>query len=57
MKLVTAVLVVAALLLPRWGFLKRVPTLRNRGGKAPAPQASTGAANAAAAATTETTGR
>ncbi|MCW2289449.1 putative ABC transport system permease protein [Leucobacter luti] len=35
MKLVTAVLVVAALLLPRWGFLKRVPTLRGRGGRVP----------------------
>lgn len=34
MKLITAVLVVAALLLPRWGFLKRVPTLRGRGGRA-----------------------
>ncbi|QIM17671.1 ABC transporter permease [Leucobacter coleopterorum] len=31
MKLITAVLVVAALLLPRWGFLKRIPTLRGRG--------------------------
>lgn len=28
MKLISAVLVVAALLLPRWGFLKKVPTLR-----------------------------
>lgn len=33
MKLITAVLVVAALLLPRWGFLKRVPSLRGRGGR------------------------
>lgn len=33
MKLITAVLVVAALLLPRWGFLKRIPTLRGRGGR------------------------
>ncbi|WP_437584476.1 ABC transporter permease [Paramicrobacterium sp. CJ85] len=33
MKLVTAVLVVLALLLPRWGFLKRVPSLRGRGGR------------------------
>lgn len=33
MKLITALLVVAALLLPRWGFLKRVPSLRNRGGR------------------------
>ncbi|QIM15474.1 ABC transporter permease [Leucobacter insecticola] len=33
MKLVTAVLVVLALLLPRWGFLKRVPSLKGRGGK------------------------
>jgi putative ABC transport system permease protein len=28
MKLITAVLVMAALLLPRWGFLKRITTLR-----------------------------
>ncbi|SEB36088.1 putative ABC transport system permease protein [Paramicrobacterium humi] len=35
MKLVTAVLVVLALLLPRWGFLKRVPSLRGRGGRVP----------------------
>ncbi|QIK63543.1 ABC transporter permease [Leucobacter viscericola] len=34
MKLITAVLVVAALLLPRWGFLKRIPSLRGRGGRA-----------------------
>lgn len=34
MKLITAVLVIAALLLPRWGFLKKVPSLKNRGGKA-----------------------
>ena len=33
MKLVTAVLVVAALLLPRWGFLKKLPSLRDRGNK------------------------
>ncbi|MGO3148207.1 MAG: ABC transporter permease [Leucobacter sp.] len=33
MKLITAILVVAALLLPRWGFLKRFPSLRNRGGR------------------------
>lgn len=30
MKLVSAVLVILALLLPRWGFLKRVPSLRQR---------------------------
>lgn len=35
MKLITAVLVIAALLLPRWGFLKKVPSLRGRGGKVP----------------------
>lgn len=35
MKAVTAVLVVVALLLPRWGFLKRLPSLRNRGGRVP----------------------
>lgn len=28
MKLISALLVVAALLLPRWGFLKRIPSLR-----------------------------
>ncbi|MHA3684749.1 ABC transporter permease [Leucobacter sp. HY1910] len=32
MKLVTAVLVVAALLLPRWGFLRKLPKLGRRGG-------------------------
>ncbi|MCW2289446.1 ABC transporter permease [Leucobacter luti] len=45
MKLVTAVLVVAALLLPRWGFLKKLPSLRDRGNRrqgdpAPDPVAS-----------------
>ncbi|MBL3680737.1 ABC transporter permease, partial [Leucobacter chromiireducens subsp. solipictus] len=45
MKLVTAVLVVAALLLPRWGFLKKLPSLRDRNNKrqqdpAPDPVAS-----------------
>ncbi|UOQ59650.1 ABC transporter permease [Leucobacter rhizosphaerae] len=71
MKLVTAVLVVLALLLPRWGFLKRVPSLRNRGGRAPRgadpsapdPALATAAASssmapaAAAPASTETPGR
>lgn len=33
MKLITAVLVISALLLPRWGFLKKVPSLRGRGGR------------------------
>lgn len=33
MKLITAVLVIAALLLPRWGFLKKFPSLRGRGGR------------------------
>ncbi|PPL18721.1 ABC transporter permease [Microterricola pindariensis] len=33
MKLVTAGLVVAALLLPRWGFLKKLPRLRVGGGR------------------------
>lgn len=32
MKLVTALLVVAALLLPRWGFLRKLPKLGKRGG-------------------------
>lgn len=47
MKAITAILVVAALLLPRWGFLKRVPGLWGRGGRvpprepAPEPNAST----------------
>jgi len=35
MKAITALLVVAALLLPRWGFLRRVPSLRSRGGRVP----------------------
>lgn len=34
MKLTTALLVVIALLLPRWGFLKRIPSLRSRGNRA-----------------------
>ncbi len=33
MKLITATLVIAALLLPRWGFLKKFPSLRGRGGR------------------------
>ncbi|WP_024357039.1 ABC transporter permease [Leucobacter chironomi] len=32
MKFITAALVVAALLLPRWGFLRKLPALRRRGG-------------------------
>lgn len=39
MKLVTAALVVLALLLPRWGFLKRIPSLRGRGGRVPPREA------------------
>ncbi|WP_440312232.1 ABC transporter permease [Leucobacter chromiireducens] len=64
MKLVTAVLVVAALLLPRWGFLKKLPSLRNRGGKIepresdPTGTPQTAAPSAApAGASTETAGR
>lgn len=68
MKLVTALLVVIALLLPRWGFLKRVPSLRGRGGKVPPRDAdpdpdpvpaAAGAAGAAGAAhaSTENSGR
>ena len=64
MKLVTAVLVVLALLLPRWGFLKRVPSLRNRGGRAPrgaeaAPTAEDPVPSAVSATptSTETSGR
>ncbi|MGO1838485.1 MAG: ABC transporter permease [Candidatus Microbacterium stercoravium] len=39
MKLITAALVVVALLLPRWGFLKRVPSWRDlRGGRARVPE-------------------
>lgn len=36
MRAVTAVLVVAALLLPRWGFLKKIPSLNQRGNRKPA---------------------
>ena len=36
MKLTTALLVIVALLLPRWGFLKRIPSFGNRGNRAPA---------------------
>ena len=67
MKLVTAVLVVAALLLPRWGFLKKLPSLRNRGGKVaprdtaapaqPVPAQAAAPGAAAADASTETAGR
>ncbi|WP_350270492.1 ABC transporter permease [Brevibacterium sp. CBA3109] len=39
MKLTTALLVVVALLLPRWGFLKRIPSLRSRGNRASAKAA------------------
>ncbi|MBK0419763.1 ABC transporter permease [Leucobacter sp. CSA1] len=56
MKLVTALLVVAALLLPRWGFLKRVPSLRGRGGRVPprepVPDPATGPVPATSAAVT-----
>lgn len=49
-KLVTAVIVVIALLLPRWGFLARVPALRGRGlrgAAAPLPAAETAPADPA----------
>lgn len=36
MKLTTALLVIIALLLPRWGFLKRIPSFGSRGNRAPA---------------------
>ena len=40
MKFITAALVVVALLLPRWGVLKRVPSWRDlRGGRARVPEA------------------
>ncbi|WP_449278509.1 ABC transporter permease [Leucobacter sp. GX24907] len=35
MKLITALLVVLALLLPRWGFLKKIPSWKTRGGRVP----------------------
>lgn len=35
MKAITAALVIAALLLPRWGFLKRIPSFKDRGNKRP----------------------
>lgn len=35
MRAVTAILVVAALLLPRWGFLKKLPSLNQRGNRKP----------------------
>ncbi len=35
MKMITAALVILALLLPRWGFLKKLPSLRGRGGRVP----------------------
>lgn len=33
MKLITALLVIAALLLPRWGFLRKLPMLRRKDGR------------------------
>ena len=33
MKLITALLVIAALLLPRWGFLRKIPMLRRKDGR------------------------
>ncbi|UOR01700.1 ABC transporter permease [Leucobacter allii] len=64
MKLVTAVLVIAALLLPRWRFLRRIPALRRRDGRivvedgsaAPAAAASPGP-EPVAATPDETSGR
>ncbi|UOQ57198.1 ABC transporter permease [Leucobacter allii] len=64
MKLVTAVLVIAALLLPRWRFLRRIPALRRRDGRivvedgsaAPAAAASPGS-EPVAATPDETSGR
>lgn len=38
MRAVTALLVVAALLLPRWGFLKKIPSLAGRGNRKPTRQ-------------------
>jgi putative ABC transport system permease protein len=35
MRAITAILVVLALLLPRWGFLKKLPSLRDRGNRRP----------------------
>lgn len=49
MKLVTALLVVIALLLPRWGFLKRVPALRRRDGRVVLEPTAAGGAQVAAA--------
>lgn len=64
MKLVTAVLVIVALLLPRWKFLRRIPALRKRDGKvvfedAPAaePEPATAGSGPATPATDETSGR
>ena len=39
MKFITAALVVIALLLPRWGLLKRIPSWRDlRGGRTRVPE-------------------
>ena len=46
MKLMTALLVIAALLLPRWGFLKRIPSWKNRGNRRPEPLTTPAAAAA-----------
>ena len=49
MKFITAALVVAALLLPRWGFLKKFPSLRGRGGRVQPREVETDAVPAGAA--------
>lgn len=50
MKLVSAILVVAALLLPRWGLLKKIPTWRQVRGGTAAPSAPAAPAETVAAA-------
>lgn len=56
MKFVTAALVVLALLLPRWGFLKRVPSLRGRGGRVPPKEMAVGLEPSAAVAPAQAAG-
>lgn len=51
MRAITAILVVLALLLPRWGFLKKIPSLRDRGNRRP-PRSKDPAPDSVASATT-----
>ncbi|QZY50962.1 ABC transporter permease [Leucobacter tenebrionis] len=55
MRAITAILVVLALLLPRWGFLKKLPSLRDRGNRRPGAKDPDPAPEPVASATTGVT--